>query len=364
MGDAPRETYRAPMGTARWDRQVTGMAELARRGLDAAAFQAQGLDRLRSIVSIDAVFFATVDPATVLFTSAIAEEPLRAATPLFLDNEFARADVNKFAALASSPERVGSLDHATRGKRAESPRYREVLAPLGLGDELRVALVSGGQCWGVLCLHREDGESGFSDDEVDLMRRLGPHFGDGLRRGVALSSAPGAAESAGPGIVVLEPDLSVASINAQADRWLHDIAGDAWSDRGELPMTIAAAAAALMGDPQPLPTGVATRLQTLDGTWITVHASPLEGPAGRRIAVLLEPATPPQLASLILAAYGLTPAQERVAALVVQGWSTRRIMLELEISSNTLQEHLGGVFEKFGIGSRRELVAVLSGHRP
>jgi DNA-binding CsgD family transcriptional regulator len=64
---------------------------------------------------------------------------------------------------------------------------------------------------------------------------------------------------------------------------------------------------------------------------------------------------------LVLAAHGLTPAQSRVAALVVQGRSTRSIMAELHISSNTLQEHLRAVFDKLGIGSRRELVAVLSG---
>jgi hypothetical protein len=51
-------------------------------------------------MSIDAAFFATVDPATIPFTSVIAEAPLGAATPLFLENEFGHDDVNKFTALA------------------------------------------------------------------------------------------------------------------------------------------------------------------------------------------------------------------------------------------------------------------------
>jgi DNA-binding CsgD family transcriptional regulator len=47
-------------------------------------------------------------------------------------------------------------------------------------------------------------------------------------------------------------------------------------------------------------------------------------------------------------------------ALVLQGRSTTSIVKELQISANTLQEHLHAVFDKLGIGSRRELVAALS----
>jgi DNA-binding CsgD family transcriptional regulator len=66
------------------------------------------------------------------------------------------------------------------------------------------------------------------------------------------------------------------------------------------------------------------------------------------------------VSSLVLAAHGLTAAQSRVVALVLQGRSTPSIVKELHISANTLQEHLHAVFDKLGIGSRRELVAALS----
>jgi DNA-binding CsgD family transcriptional regulator len=77
--------------------------------------------------------------------------------------------------------------------------------------------------------------------------------------------------------------------------------------------------------------------------------------------VVVESARPVQMASLYLDAHGLTPAQSRVAALVLQGRSTRQIVNELHISPYTVQEHLRAVFAKFGIGSRRELVAALVG---
>ncbi len=348
---------------AGWERGVLAIERLGNAGLDVSEFRRASLGMLRSLVSVEAAFFATVDPATLLFTAALAEEPLAAATPLFLDNEFGRDDVNKFARLATTADSVGTLDHATRGDRTASARYREVLRPLGLGDELRVALVTGGRCWGVLCLHRQDLAVGFGEREIALLRRLAPQLAEGLRKGIALfSSAPEASVVAGPGIIVLGPDLSVVSINAQAQRWLSHLGDADWPMHLDLPLPIYAAAAQVMGYGQqgaPMPT--ATRLRRAEGGWLTVHASPLTGTAGDHIAVILDAANASQLSSLVLAAHGLTPAQSRVAALVLQGRSTRHIVDELHISSHTVQEHLRAVFEKFGIGSRRELVAALSG---
>ena len=97
--------------------------------LDAAGLREEVLRRLRRMLPVDAAFFATVDPMTLLFTSAAADEPLGAATPLFLENEFGREDVNKFAALAESVDPVASLDRATRGQRPASARYREIMGP-------------------------------------------------------------------------------------------------------------------------------------------------------------------------------------------------------------------------------------------
>ena len=55
-----------------------------------------------------------------------------------------------------------------------SPRDRDIMRPVSLGDELRAALVVGGRCWGMMCLHREDGEVGFTAAEADLLRLSPP----------------------------------------------------------------------------------------------------------------------------------------------------------------------------------------------
>jgi DNA-binding CsgD family transcriptional regulator len=342
-------------------RQIESLIALCRSDLAAGDLREQVLARLGQLVPIDAAFFATVDPATMLFTSAVADEPLSTVTELFLENEFGRTDVNKFAALALSNQPVTSLDLATAGDRGASPRYREIMAPLALGDELRAALVVGGRCWGVMCLHREEGPTGFSDGEIRLIRRLVPHVADGLRRAVLVEGALTEPTGTGPGIALLDKDLSLVSCNPEGEHWLDQLRCDPRQQIRGLPIAVYALATRLCiteNEPDRYPPARA-RVRAANGQWLVVHASRLQGPAGRQIAIVFEPAGGTELSSMILDAHGVTPAQTRVAALVLQGRSTQQIVNDLAISSNTVQEHLRAVFDKFGVGSRRELVALL-----
>ena len=344
-------------------RRVDSLARRCYVGLGADALRDEVLAGLRQVVPIDAAFFATVDPATILFTSALAEEPLLDAQPLFLANEFGRDDVNKFAELAFGTEHVSSLDAATHGSRRDSARYTEVMATLGLGDELRAALVARGRCWGVLCLHRADGAASFTAQEVDLVRRLAPHLAEGLRRAmVAVALTTPEPTIRGPGVILLNEDMSIGLVNPAAHEWLAELADPRWMDQGAGPLPAAIhAAASQVAEAGLAPFAQVTRLRTQRGHWLTVHASRLDGPTGPATAVVLERATPTEMASFYLDAHGLTSSQSKVAALVLQGRSTRQIMSELQISSYTVQEHLRAVFDKFGVGSRRELVALLLG---
>lgn len=349
------------------ERQATALIGRCYAGLDAAGLREEVLRRLRRMLPVDAAFFATVDPMTLLFTSAAADEPLGAATPLFLGNEFGRADVNKFAALAESADPVASLDRATRGRRPASARYREIMGPLGLGDELRAALVTKNGCWGVLCLHRQDASHGFDAREIDLIRRISPHVAEGLRRAVTIGPAAAvAAEAAVPGMIVLDANLAVVSMSHEAERWLAEIGEAGWPGASELPVPVYSAAAGLVrleNCPATAQPPATVRVRGRAGAWLSLHASRLSGAPAPQIGVVIEPAPAAHIGSLLLDAYGLTAAQSRVVALVIRGHSTRQIVRELHISANTVQEHLTAAFDKFGVRSRRELVAaVLSGH--
>ena len=346
------------MDEATRDRRVEALVRRCHAGLSAGELGLEVLGRLRTIMTIDAGFFASVDPATLLFTGVTTEEPLAGATDLFLGNEFGQADVNKFTTLAAAPRPVESLDGATGSDRSQSARYRDVMAPMGLGDELRTAFRVDSATWGVMCLHRADGPAGFEAGDVELLRRVGPHIAEGLRRAVLLASATGEADDlTEPGVLLLQPDLGIASVTPAADRWLAEVTG-AWPVVGELPLPVFVLARRLLtGDSTALPR---LRLHDPSGRWITLHASELSDGSG--IAVVVEPARAADAVPTILAAHGLTGREAEVAQLVLRGFSTRQIVDELHISAHTVQDHLKAVFAKTGVGSRRELVArLLSG---
>jgi DNA-binding CsgD family transcriptional regulator len=339
------------------------IVRVCHQGLDVPGLQREVLATLRRVMSIDAAFFATADPDTLLFTGAHAEEPLRDSQALFVENEFGTADVNKFATLATSSRHVASLDDATRHERAASDRYREIMGPIGLGDELRAALVVDSHCWGYLCLHREDHERGFEASDGALVSRLGPHIAHGLRQAILLHGPAGAGAVPRPGVVVLaDEDLSVVGSTPEADALMSRVGS---FGPGPLPVPVRTVATALIsaehGDASapPVPS---TRVRADDGHWLGVHASRLQGPPGEgRIAVVLERAGGHTIAHLLLAAHGLTPREVDVARLVLRGTATATIAETLHISRHTLQDHLKSIFDKVGVRSRRELVGRLLG---
>jgi GAF domain len=230
MGGRGRPEQTPPVPTRQ--REAAVQRELLRLGSvgpDLAALQHGLLRVLRRLLPVDAAFLATADPGTLLFTGAASEEPLREASALFLDNELAGADVNRFPALAAAAPHVASLDDATRRDRFASPRYRDLMRPLGLGDELRAALVSGADCWGYLCLHRADGAGGFAAEEVAVVERLVPHLAHALRGAMPhAAAAPGGA----PGVVVLTDRFEVVAVTPEAADLLARVAGAPWPPAG------------------------------------------------------------------------------------------------------------------------------------
>ena len=101
---------------------------------------------------------------------------------------------------------------------------------------------------------------------------------------------------------------------------------------------------------------LASFVAVVAGTWLMLYASRLSNPDGHgQIAILFEAAQPAEIAPLILQAYHLTKREGEVTQLILRGRSTREIAATMQISLNTVQDHLKAIFEKVNVGSRREL---------
>jgi DNA-binding CsgD family transcriptional regulator len=339
------------------------IVQLSHAGLDSRTFRVEAIRHLRKLIPVDVSFFATADPATLLFTSAVVDDVLARATSQFLENEFLKDDAVKFARLARARSPVDSLGVATKGKLDLSTRYQEILAPMDLGDELRAALVVGSKCWGFMCLHRERSSPNFTPAEAAFLAKLTPHLAEGLRTTLLIGDARVTSfVPEGPGLVLLGEDLSLAAITPAAEGWLAEVAKSDWPSSLELPGAVYAVAARLLalergGGNTPPDLMPRIRLRTASGRWLVLHASRLRAAETEgQIAVIFEEARPPEIAPLIVEAYGLTKREGEITRLVLRGLSTAEVSEELHITPNTVRDHFKSIFDKVGVRSRRELV--------
>jgi DNA-binding CsgD family transcriptional regulator len=330
---------------------------LSARGLDIAGFF-EGAGRiLRKAVAFDGFCSMTVDPATMLLTSHIAHDSVRPEdVPRLGRNEFLEQDVNKFAVLARARRPAGLLSDATRHRPERSPRYRDILRPNGFCDELRVALLEDGECWGWIALYRREGAGEFELQDGLLAASLSHHLAEGLRRAILLGAVPTEDEPDAPGLILLAPGGAVEAMTPPAERWLSRLIA-AVPAEGDLPAVVNSVAyRALLTARGGAPGGARARVPTATGTWLVVHGCVIGDPGEGRTAIILEPAQSPEIAPLIVAAYGLTAREREVTQLVLQGLSTAEIAMRLYVSEYTVQDHLKAIFEKVGVHSRRELV--------
>jgi DNA-binding CsgD family transcriptional regulator len=350
-------------GSGSAERVRQEVIRLSHAGLDSRTFRVEAVRRLRKAIPVDVSFFATADPATLLFTSAVLDDILARATPQFVENEFMREDAVKFARLARRRSPVDSLGAATKGDLELSPRYQEILAPMDLGDELRAALVVGSKCWGFMCLHRERSSPNFTPAEAAFLAKLAPHLAEGLRTALLIGDGRVASlPPEGPGLLLLADDLSLAAITPATEGWLAEVAESDWPGALELPGAVYTVAARLLAlergsnhaPPDLMPR---IRLRTASGRWLVLHASRLRSADTEgQIAVIFEEARPSEISPLIVDAYGLTKREGEITRLVLRGLSTAEVCEELHITPNTVRDHFKAIFDKVGVRSRRELV--------
>jgi len=166
----------------------------------------------------------------------------------------------------------------------------------------------------------------------------------------------------GPAIVLLDDDLELLTLTAQADNYLRGLLPVA-ADRPPVPAAVYNVGAQLLARELGVDRNPARARLPLGGRWLTASAARIERTqhGSSSIAVSIELATPAERTDLYARVAGLSDREIEVLALLVNGVDTRSVADRLFMSQHTVQDHLKSIFVKTGLNNRKALIARATG---
>jgi GAF domain len=204
------------------DRTRGALENVSRARLDWPAFGEEVARHLRRSIGFDGWCVMQTDPDTLLPARALAaDSPATTAPRRIWQIEFHVPDVCKLAYLARGGQRVSTVNAATGGDLARSPRWDEIMRPAGITDELRAALVSDGRCWGSLSLFRAAARP-FTGEDIRRVTEVLAAVAAGTRAAWTTMDLPSAAAPAasGPGTIIVTADGTLVTATPAAVSWL------------------------------------------------------------------------------------------------------------------------------------------------
>ena len=334
------------------------LGRLGESSLDREGLQREAIVDLQRVIGFDRWCWPLADPETLLPLAGLGDHDYGRSLARALELEFSGTDFVAKHVIAQQAEPVSSLSAETGGDLARSPRWDEIMRPVGIGDVAAAACRDAVGCWGWIELYRDGRDRAFDEGDLELLASAGSSLGSALRY-ASVGRRDAVRESRPTGVVVLDGSLGIVEWTAAARQWIATLrAASVFAAWGMLPATVYPAAT-LARSPATAAKAHALELG-VDGRWVMIEASRLDGDEGR-LAVTFRGASAAETFDLLCRAYALTRRERDVLAALVDGLDTRAVTERLFISRHTVQDHLKAVFEKVGVHSRRELLATFSG---
>jgi DNA-binding CsgD family transcriptional regulator len=320
--------------------------------------------QLRQAIGFDLWCCPLVDPESLIPHRPVVSDALPFGTrlPRMLFQDQAADEIISRAKLARSRDPVCILSAATGGDLARSSRWRDCGQPVGMGDELRAAVVDEHGCWASFELLRSSDDPPFQTEDANLMRDAARILARSLRQASFSATDEGAVEPGQTGVLLVDEHLQPQGFTQPAKDWLALLKAREQPEPTLLPTHVYAVVGRLLaaeaGDDPKRPARV--RVRTGGGRWAIIEAARFEG-VQSAIAVSVHGATTEDILTLVARAHGLSARERELVALVLEGLSTRQLAERMFISRYTVQDHLKSVFDKLGVHSRRELVTGIFG---
>ena len=334
----------------------------AAAGGDERGLRRDVLDLVRAVVPFDAYAWVLTDPLTCVGWSPLAETPQLAGLPNLIRLKYLTT-VNRWTAIAD-PSAV-TLRSATGNDLARSRVWRELLHTYGVADVVSCVHRDRFGHWGFLDLWRSGSDAAFDDHEVTFLARVAELITPALRRCAAealVAPAPASAVS-GPVVLLLADGLDVRAHTRPAADTLRALV-PAPPGAEPIPAVAYNVAAQLVAreagvdDHPPW-----ARAHLAGARLVTVRADRVEGDPGAPydIAVTIETASAGERADLFARAFGLTRREAELVGAIAGGGDTRDLARTMQVSENTVQDHLKSVFGKTSARSRTQLLAWVRG---
>ncbi|AOZ88791.1 helix-turn-helix transcriptional regulator [Bacillus xiamenensis] len=317
-------------------------------------------DELADICDFDAACITTIDPATLLSTGSFTDEPIESIHNQLFQNEFLKKDVHQHEDLAKGPVHTASLVQS--GEYLNSGRYQHILLPNGWADELRVALVIQGECWGIASLYRKKGKEPFHEQDIQAVSRQSPALAANLRDELFKKRETEADETEEhQGFLILSHDYHLLYGNEAGLHWLHTFQTfEQIHDDAVMPRPFRALGAKLLyggGDQTAvsisrMPTGLFLSLQAFRLTQATEQEE--------AVMIHIKRAQTSDILPYAAKTYRLTEREMNVLDCLIKGQSTKEIASTLFISPHTVHDHVKAMLQKTNLSSRRMLVYFFS----
>jgi len=260
-------------------------------------------------------------------------------------------DVDNLRALTRRASPVSLLSTSTKGDLASSIYYRDILAPLGLADEMRVLLRDGARTWGLFVLCRAESSVPFSRAELADARAISVPVTEALRQSFVRTGTDPGTIADGTGLVTIDGAERIVAMSRTAQVIIADLQEDGLDEDRYCPYALRSLAArartVAVGE------SVRSHARTRSGRWVSLNACAMG--ENDRLTIAIGPPELSELMAVVLDAYGLSPRHRQITEMVLRGHSTEEIMTALRLSKNTLAGYFTKIFETTGVRSRSEL---------